>query len=71
MRRYALCSAKQARSTALQCGPGVVALQTQDEINDVQSSQVGDGGKKRHVENCRLLMKPIARRRKQPKKEVR
>jgi hypothetical protein len=26
--------------------------------------------KKRHVENCRILVKPIASRRKQPKKEV-
>jgi hypothetical protein len=59
---------RQARST-LQCRPEV-ALQTQDETNGVQSSQVGDEGEKIHVENCRFLVKPIASRRKQPKKEV-
>jgi hypothetical protein len=42
----------------LQCRPEV-ALQTQDETNDVQSSQVGDEGEKRHVEHCRLLVNQL------------
>jgi hypothetical protein len=37
-----------------------VALQTQDETSDVQSSQVGDEGEKKHIGNFRLLMKPNA-----------
>jgi hypothetical protein len=52
---------RQARST-LQCRPEVAALKTQDEVNEVQSSQVciGGAGEKKHVDDCRLLIKPIA-----------
>ena len=38
--------------------------------NNLVKDQVGDGGEKRHIGNCRLLMKPITSRRKQPKKGV-
>jgi hypothetical protein len=57
---------RQARST-LQRRPEV-ALQTQDETNDVQSSQVGDEGEKKTCSKLPSLVKPIASRRNRRRK---
>jgi hypothetical protein len=59
MRRFALCSAKRAAlysaGLKLLCKP-----KTELMTSKVAKYAIGDEGEKRHIGNCRLLMKPIA-----------